>query len=129
VSQNIYGILKYLIEHGIVNNWDDMKMIWRHTFYNELRVDPTEHPVLLTEAPHDPNANLWKMITLMLDTFNVHLFNVGILAALSLFSSCHTTGIVLAMGDSVSHTVPIFEKYSLRYAILCLNPALLYLAP
>merc|ERR1719258_721220 len=43
--------LKYPIAHGIVTNWDDMEKIWHHTFYNELRVAPDEHKVLLTEAP------------------------------------------------------------------------------
>jgi actin len=100
-----------------------MEKIWHHTIYNELHVDPTEHPVLLTEAPLYPKANREKLITLMFDTFNVPSFYVGIQAVLSLYSSGRTTGIVFDAGDGVSHTVPIYEGYSLPHAIMRLNLA------
>merc|ERR1712188_154438 len=31
-------LLKYPLEHGIVQNWDDMEKVWRHTFDDELRL-------------------------------------------------------------------------------------------
>jgi len=108
--------LKYPIEHGIVNNWDDMEKIWHHTFYNELRVDPTEHPVLLTETSHNPKKNREKMIEIMFDTFNVTSFYVGLPAVLSLYSSGRTTGIVVDSGDGMTHIVPVYEGIPLLYS-------------
>merc|ERR1711998_235940 len=91
--------LKYPIEHGIVTNWDDMEKIWHHTFYNELRVAPEEHPVLLTEAPLNPKANRERMTQIMFETFNVPAMYVNIQA------------------------VPIYEGYALPHAVLRIDLA------
>eukprot|EP00485_Elphidium_margaritaceum_P019508 CAMPEP_0202728322 /NCGR_PEP_ID=MMETSP1385-20130828/185566_1 /ASSEMBLY_ACC=CAM_ASM_000861 /TAXON_ID=933848 /ORGANISM="Elphidium margaritaceum" /LENGTH=397 /DNA_ID=CAMNT_0049394569 /DNA_START=1224 /DNA_END=2417 /DNA_ORIENTATION=- len=115
--------LSYPIQHGIVTNWDDLEKIWHHTFYNELRVAPNEHSLLVTESPLNPKSNREKMTQIFFETFNVTSFYVGIQAVLSLYASGRTTGVVFDTGDGVSHCVPIFEGYCLPHAVTRLDMA------
>jgi len=116
-------LIKYPLEHGIVTNWNDMEKIWHHAFYSELRVDPAEHPVLLTEAPLNPKANRERMTQIMFESFSVPAFYVAIQAVLSLYASGRTSGVVIDSGDGVTHTVPIYEGYSLPHAVLRIDLA------
>ncbi|EWS71403.1 actin (macronuclear) [Tetrahymena thermophila SB210] len=109
--------LQYPIENGLVTNYDNMEQIWRHCFDNELQVDPSQQPCMLTESAMTPKLYREKMTNIMFETFDVPSFYVQIQAVLSLYSSCGVTGIVLDSGEGVTNAVPIFEGCALRHAI------------
>jgi actin, other eukaryote len=124
-AQSKRGILsiKYPIEHGIVTNWDDLETLWAHAIFNELRIDPTELPFLLTEAPFNPKKNREKMVEIIFEKFNVPATYVAVQAVLALYASGRTTGVVLDIGDGVSHTVPIYEGFALPHAMMRMDLA------
>ena len=115
--------LNYPIEHGVVNNWDDMEKIWGHVFTNELRVAPEEHNVMLTEAPMNPKENREKMAQIMFETFNVPGLYIAYQAVLSIYSVGKFCGIVADSGDGVTQFVPIFDGYSFPHAVFRLDLA------
>ncbi|KAJ1962488.1 centractin- actin- protein of the dynactin complex [Dipsacomyces acuminosporus] len=118
-ADELRGLLKinYPVEHGVVNDWEDMEKIWSYIYNDELKTLSEEHPVLLTEAPLNPSSNREQAAQIFFETFNVPAFYTSIQAVLSLYASGRTTGIVLDSGDGVTHAVPVFEGFALSHAI------------
>eukprot|EP01084_Bolivina_argentea_P175442 303822_1 len=110
-----------LINRGIVCNWDDMEKIWHHTFYNELRISPEEHPVLLTEKSLNPKANREKTTQIMFETFNTPAMYLSPGTTLSLYASGRTTGITIDSGFGVTYLTPHYEGYHIPNATMTLD--------
>lgn len=130
--------IKYPMEHGIVNDWNDMEKIWNYVYSkDQLSTFPEEHPVLLTEAPLNPRPNREKAAEILFETFNVPALFISMQAVLSLwvsnkiwlirilyinihcrYSTGRTTGVVLDSGDGVTHSVPIYEGFALPHSIM-----------
>ena len=110
------------IVHGMLTNWNDMEKIQHHSLYDELRVTPEGHPVPLTEALVNPEANRERNdADHVFEIFNVHAMYMA--SQFVLYVSGRTTGLVMDSGDCVSHTMPIYEGYALLHAILRLDLA------
>ena len=62
--------VSYPMENGIVRNWDDMELLWDHTFGEDiLNIDPKDSKILLTEAPMNPKRNREKLIETMFEKY------------------------------------------------------------
>jgi len=115
--------IKHPIEHGVIVDMEEMIRVWEHAIKDELKLDPKEHYVLLTEPPANPKHIREEMCKVLFEHFGVPAVYTCNQAVLSLYASGLTTGVVIDSGDGVTHTVPVFEGYALPHAILKLDMA------
>ncbi|KAK2175560.1 hypothetical protein NP493_726g01067 [Ridgeia piscesae] len=116
--------IRYPMEHGIVQDWNDMEQIWQYIYSkDQLQTFAEEHPVLLTEAPLNPRQNREKSAEIFFETFNVPALFISIQAVLSLYATGRTTGVVLDAGDGVTHAVPIYEGFAMPHSVMRVDVA------
>ena len=77
-----------------------------------------EHPVLLTEPPHNPTSHREHLAEIFFETFRTPALFVAPPAVLSLYASGRTTGVVLDVGEGVTHCIPVYEGYALPHSIV-----------
>ncbi|XP_060075380.1 uncharacterized protein LOC132555056 [Ylistrum balloti] len=104
--------VRFPIEFGIINSWDEMEKLWQYIFNEQLRVSPDEHPILLTRPPHNPRGVTEKTTEIMFETFNTPSLYIAITGVLSLVSTGKgTTGLVLDSGETATHAMRIVDGY------------------
>jgi len=107
--------ITYPLDNGIIRNWEDMQYVWDYTFYENLKVQPKECKIMLTEAPMNPVQNRKKMIEVMFEKYGFRSCYIAIQAVLTLYAQGLLTGVVVDSGDGVTHVVPVYEGFSLPH--------------
>ncbi len=78
--------------------------------YQQLRVVPENHPVLLSEVAMNPSGNRERTTQTMFETFNVPAMYLNTQPVLSLYASGITTALSWDCGAAKSETVPIIAS-------------------
>lgn len=104
------------IKAGVICDWNGMKQVWSAIF-EQLEVDSSQHPVLITEAPLNPETQSEETIRTFFETFNVQGAYIVSPAILALYTCGLSNGIVVFVENSTSYTVPIYEGISVPHAI------------
>ena len=79
------------MDHGIVKNWEDMKILWDYTFDEKLQINPQGRKVLLTEPPMNPKANRQRMAQVMFEEYGFQGVYIAIQAVLTLYAQGMST--------------------------------------
>ena len=106
----------YPFENGVIKYWDDMEKIWSHIFTNELKVNPKERNVLITEVPSNPKEYKKKIAQIMFEKFNVPGLYIANPGVLNIYCDGRFTGFSIDLGDRFTNFTPVFDGFSLPYA-------------
>lgn len=104
------------IERGVVENWDDMEKIWDYGF-KELKVEPSEYNILLTDVPRNPKENREKMAQYIFESFKGKGLFVIYGGSLAAFANGKFSAMIVDCGEGVTQFVPVYEAYSVENAI------------
>jgi actin-related protein 2 len=102
------------VENGVVENWEDEKLILDYIFKTKLGIDPADHPVLIAEAPLTSLGNRKKMLQIFYEEFGFNEIQMSPQAPLVLYAQGILTGLVVDSGEGVTHVVPIVDDHVLQ---------------
>jgi actin-related protein len=94
--------------------WEDLTDLWASVF-EQLGVDSSAHPVLLTMPVLAPTSLGEKMLQIMFDVFDVPVCHIEQAPLLSIFSYGKPTGLVVDIGESSAQIAPIYEGHLLHH--------------
>jgi actin len=117
---NKKGSLTFIrpVKRGLIEDWEHMIRIWQYCFNYELKVDPQEHPVLLTEHPTNTRKIREETMEIFFEKFKVPVFFMANQSVLSLYALGSTTGLVLDCGEDSTTAVAVFEGYSIKNSVV-----------
>jgi actin-like protein 6A len=133
-SLSSFPLLSFL---SSVKNWDVLEQLWDHLFAVQLRLNPTEHPILLAEASFNTKPLREKSTEIMFEKYKIPALFVSknavltsypnnvakgfhsyrALLILNIFSSGKATSLVLDSGGGVTSCVPVNDGYVLKKGI------------
>jgi actin-related protein len=109
--------VKAPIEKGIIKDWDDMELIWHHMLYNELRIAPEDHNMILTDIPSNSPENREKMVQRMFEKLNVPGLYISMTSVLAIYDAGRTSGMAVDSGEVITNFVPVYEGFAFPNAI------------
>ncbi|MCH7474268.1 MAG: hypothetical protein IIA27_06305 [Gemmatimonadetes bacterium] len=113
--------LVQLVQRGQVIASEEFLGFLHHVFYDELRVAPEEHPVLLaiSDVVAEPQAR--QLLQMLFEEFNVPRAYIASQAQLAVYASGRTTALAIHMTEDGGNIVPVIDGYVMSAGVASLS--------
>jgi actin len=105
--------LIYPIKNGIFYDWDNLEKLLGFIFEKELKIDPRNHLIILTESHFNNKENREKLVELIFEKFNFPALCIENKAVLNCYSYGKSSGLNINISESGTYIVPVFEGFKL----------------
>lgn len=102
------------MKDGIVHDFDAAKDMWSHVFKDELRINTSDHPLMITEPVWNVAAQRERSLEIAFESLNVpasYLLKGAVAAA---FAGGKSTALVIDIGHAVTSVTPVHDGLVLK---------------
>lgn len=101
-----------VIQNGLIQDFDAMERVWASLFAYS-RIDPTNHPLLMSEPIFNTKARREKSMEIMFESFRFPQFFLAHDVSLNCFSVGKPSGLVVSMGSGQTTIAAVSSGHSL----------------
>ena len=109
------------IERGHIVDWDMMTAVWAYLYYEELRICPEEHALIMNYEPQIPQSNRAKTTEIFFEQLNVPAIFIASSHCLALVATGRITGCVLKIGAQVCSSAAVLDGAVLPHTVNAIN--------
>ncbi|PPQ79564.1 hypothetical protein CVT25_003446 [Psilocybe cyanescens] len=102
------------IVDGLIQDFNPIKPLIDHALSKVMLVNPSEHPILVTEPTWNTPANRERMAEIMFEEFNVPAFYIANTGVLNAFAAGKGSALVIDIGQSMASVTPVVDGFVLR---------------
>jgi actin-like protein 6A len=110
--------MKSPFDHGLVSDWEMMEQLWDHAFLHQLRIEPSKHPLLISEPSFNTRPLREKLTELIFEKYQTPALFVSKAGVLTAFASGKASALVLDSGGGVTSATPVHDGYVLQKCIV-----------
>ncbi|CAA7260168.1 unnamed protein product [Cyclocybe aegerita] len=99
---------------GLIQDFNPIKPLIDHALEKTMRVNSSEHPILVTEPTWNTPANRERMAEIMFEEFNVPAFYIANTGVLNAFAAGKGSALVIDVGQSMASVTPVVDGFVLR---------------